>query len=526
MNVSRRSLILGAAGAGAAVAVPTLLPFRADSGAPARLPASKFPEMFTVPFAHAPVAQPIRRDATTDYYRISLEQFTAELLPGIATSMYGYNGSFPGPTIRATRGRTVIARFENNLPSMHPAWAYESFANIHLHGGASLPQYDGYASDIIHPGHYKDYVWLNTECGRSAWYHDHAMHHTSLNVYAGLAGRYLVDDPAEFALGLPRGEFDVSLQLSDAMFQADGGLYASLVNTKGLWGDVLLVNGRPWPVMKVKRRKYRFRMVNACGSRTFFLRLSTGDPMVVVGSDAGLAPAPIPVPAFRITNGERYDFVVDFAEYPAGTRVELINDSLPYNDDYPTTGKVMAFDVVDDAFDPANNDVPRELAPSNPVMTTPTPAQPTIRNIKTIRQGGEWTINGNTWNDVIDSQYGLVEATVLKGATEIWEFQNNSGGWSHPMHVHGVDARIISRNGMAPYAYENCPKDVFRLGENETIRVQMTFREPGKYMIHCHNVVHEDHDMMSQYECIDPNGPAADSPFSASAEPLLGAREL
>ena len=499
---------------------------RVDSGAPARLPSSKLPAQFSVPFAPAPVAQPIRRDATTDYYRITMDAVTAEIIPGLPTLLYGYNGTVPGPTIRAARGRTVVARFENNLPSMHPAWAYESFTAVHLHGGASLPQYDGYASDIIHPGQYKDYVWLNTECARSAWYHDHAMHHTSLNVYSGLAGRYLVEDEVERALPLPRGEYDVSLHLTDVMFQADGGLFASLKDTKGLWGDVLMVNGRPWPVMKVKRRKYRFRMVNGCGSRTFFLRLSTGDAMVMVGSDAGLAAAPIPVPSFRITNGERYDFVVDFAKYRAGTRVELINDSLPYNDDYPTTGKVMAFDVVDDGFDPSNNDVPSELAPNNPVMTTPTPTKPTVRNIKTIRQGGEWTINRHTWNDVIDSEYTLVESTVRVGDTEVWEFQNNSGGWSHPMHVHGVDARIISRNGKAPYAYENMPKDTFRLGENETIRVQMTFHQAGKFMIHCHNVVHEDHDMMSQYECIDAAGNGGPSPFAALAEDLQGASEL
>ena len=107
-------------------------------------------------------------------------------------------------------------------------------------------------------------------------------------------------------------------------------------------------------------------------------------------------------------------------------------------------------------------------------MTTPVPRRPKVRTFRTERQGGEWTVDGNTWHDVIDSEYQLVAATPVVGDTEIWEFQNNSGGWSHPMHVHGVDGRLLTRNGRAPYAYEVGPKDTYYVGENETVRILMS----------------------------------------------------
>ena len=95
-------------------------------------------------------------------------------------------------------------------------------------------------------------------------------------------------------------------------------------------------------------------------------------------------------------------------------------------------------------------------------------------------------------------------------SVEIWELENLSGGWHHPMHLHLVDFQILDRNGRPPFAYERGPKDVAYLGENETVRVITRFTGTGRYMMHCHNIVHEDHDMMVQYEVIDPGNPGYD----------------
>ena len=133
----------------------------------------------------------------------------------------------------------------------------------------------------------------------------------------GLAAQYFIIDPDDAQFRLPTGEFDVPLHLSDAMFNADGQLALDLESLKGFWGDVMLVNGRPWPVMQVQRRKYRFRVVNGCVSRSLFWRLSTNDPFQVIGTDAGLVPKPVTVTRLRHSNGERYDVVIDFSKYAA-----------------------------------------------------------------------------------------------------------------------------------------------------------------------------------------------------------------
>jgi hypothetical protein len=117
------------------------------------------------------------------------------------------------------------------------------------------------------------------------------------------------------------------------------------------------------------------------------------------------------------------------------------------------------------------------------------------------REGGQWTIDGQTWEDVVNSGFTRVVANPKLGDVEIWELENSSNGWFHPVHIHLVDFQILDRNGGPPLPYEHGPKDVVYVGEGETVRVLMRFGpQVGRYMMHCHNLVHEDHDMMVQFE--------------------------
>ena len=144
------------------------------------------------------------------------------------------------------------------------------------------------------------------------------------------------------------------------------------------------------------------------------------------------------------------------------------------------------------------------LQPSQSVRT---------RRMELKRRHGLWTVNGRTWDDVVASGFTLLEASPQRDSVEIWELVNDSGGWQHPMHMHLIDFKILDRNGKPPFAYERGPKDTAYLGENETVRMITRFFEgTGKYMMHCHNLVHEDHDMMVQYEVVDPNR-AGDDPL-------------
>lgn len=517
MDLSRRDLIKLSVAGGVAVALPTQRALAGSAVLANRMATSALPLPFTLPFSVPSVISPVRSEEDTDYYRVSMQPVMAEIIPGYRTPMWGYNGEVPGPTFRMTQGRKAVVRHINNLPSKHPVLGYTPWTSVHLHGSASLPQYDGYASDITNPGQFKDYRYPNWQPARTLWYHDHGLHHTAENVFMGLAGMYTLTDPLNESLPLPKGEYDVPLIVSDKMFNSDGSLLFSSSAGSGFYGDVITVNGRPWPLMQVKRRKYRFRILNASPSRSYNWSLDNGAKMSVIATDAGLMPTPQKVASFRHGVAERYEVVIDFAAYAPGTRIVLKNKSPKNNVNFVNTDKVMAFEVVGDAFDPSNNAVPAQLYPGQPTMALQESAAVQTRKLAFVRANGQWTINGQTWDDVVRSGFTRTLANPKMDDVEIWELSNPSGGWHHPAHIHFIDFKILSRNGVPALPHERGAKDVVFLGENETVRLLIKFDQGrGKYMVHCHNLVHEDHDMMGQFEIRDDAMPA-DEPFSDEA---------
>jgi FtsP/CotA-like multicopper oxidase with cupredoxin domain len=527
VEATRRTVLkaggLGLLGAVGATALPWGWPVGArTAGAldPARLPAP-----FTTPFTRPHVLRPWRstRNADgvwTDHFAVTEHLATAGIVPGMRTPILGYNGSAPGPTINVRQGREATLTVVNRMPRTYPALGYDGGTSVHLHGSASLPQYDGYASDVTPPGFTKTYHYPNFQQARTLWYHDHAVHHTAQNAYSGLYAQYHLHDPAELEL-LPQGEYDVPLTVVDAMFAADGSLAYDDNSESGLWGDVILVNGQPWPVMQVKRRVYRFRVLNASISRSYRFALDNGDPVTIVATDGGLMPRSREVTQWRHAGAERYEVLIDFRRYRPGQRVVLRNLSNPNNRDYDHTDQVMAFDVTDEPFstrDATWNHVPDLLAGSDVMDLAESMAKRT-RHMALERKNGQWTINGSTWTDVVNSDFQQVFADPDVGDVEVWELENRSGGWFHPLHIHLVDFKILSRNGLAPFDFERGPKDVAYLGENETVRVLMRFGpHRGRYMVHCHNLPHEDHDMMTQFAVgwkpgqFDPNDPVLAAP--------------
>jgi FtsP/CotA-like multicopper oxidase with cupredoxin domain len=328
-------------------------------------------------------------------------------------------------------------------------------------------------------------------------------------------------DDEERALPIPKGKYDIALTIGDAMFQApyvgaDGRkkapLLFSLDDQSGHWGNVIMVNGVPWPVMKVEPRKYRFRVLTAALSRSFKFYLSNGASYQVIGTDGGLMPTPSTITSHRQLSGERYEIVIDFSKYK-GQTINLMNTSPTNNINYANTNKVMQFQVGTLVTDTTNNSVPSVLSRKNDVMEL-TEAM-CVKNpdgtIKTTtlrleRTNGAWTVNGTTWEKIVESNYEFCEARPLEGTVEKWIIQNKSGGWYHPLHVHLVDFKVLRRNGQPAMAHERGPKDVVYTGENETIELLMKFDGCGKYMVHCHNLIHEDHDMMTQFEVQPVNG--------------------
>jgi FtsP/CotA-like multicopper oxidase with cupredoxin domain len=478
---------------------------------------NKIPRPYTLPFKIPPALDGREGGTVT----IAQKMANAEILPGVQTPIFGYNGITPGPTVLARKGKPLSIVMRNELPAKHPQWGYEAWTSCHLHGSASKPQYDGYASDITRPGQSKTYQYPNFQNARTLWYHDHGIHHTAENAYMGLAALYLMGDDIEDGLPIPKLPkvlppvvlkggvvtpadrlYDLPVVFADKMFAANGALMYDDEGHSGVYGDVMLVNGVPWPTLKVAKRKYRFRILNASLSRGLRLQLSNGAPMTVIATDGGLMPKPQNTAQLRVGMAERYEIVIDFANMPTGTKIQLRNLGVPNSRDFDHTDKVMQFEVTADTFLTTDNEVPAQLNPGNEVMLLDETKVPGIKTVKidVHRTNGMWKINNTTWDDIVKSGYKTVVANPALDETQIWEITNNSGGWFHPTHIHLVDFKILSRNGRAPYNYELGPKDVAFVGENETVRAIMKFsHQEGRYMIHCHNLPHEDHDMMTQF---------------------------
>ena len=207
VSLSRRDVLKVSALGAAAVALPFEQTVRAKSAS--RIAASLLPKPYVAPFVVPPVAQPKGTtkglDGVTDVplYDITQKEGLAQILPTIKTPIFGYDGIAPGPTILARKGTADRRQVTNALPATHPQWGYEAWTSTHLHGSASKPQYDGYASDITRPGEYKIYHYPNSQDARDALvprprrppHRRERLHGPGRDVPAGRRGRGPAADP-------------------------------------------------------------------------------------------------------------------------------------------------------------------------------------------------------------------------------------------------------------------------------------------------------------------------------------------
>ncbi len=451
-----------------------------------------------------PVLTPVLR-GKTQFYTMTMQAGLAKVhrdLP--STVVWGFNGLYPGPTIKATKGQPVVIRQISRLPDTHRAPSEEMammYPAVHLHGAHVAPQDDGHPREAIGPGDFRDYHYPNQQRGSTLLYHDHSHGQTGLHVYYGLAGAYLIDDPEEHMLGLPTGDFDVPLIIQDRVFKADGSfnyIFNNDTRETGMLGDTILVNGVVQPFFKVARRKYRLRFINASNARLYQLQLSAGPPFIQIGTDGGLLPKPQPKSLIELAPFQRADVVIDFAAYPLGTRLFLKNCSACVGCP-PCSGPlttVMRFDVDFQAAD--DSIVPECLAPWEylPVSADSITRQ-FLLNRQTTSSGTVWTINGQTF-DV--SKPPLVR--VKHGDVELWKFTNPTNH-RHPVHIHLIQFQVLDINGVPQDPSQHGWKDVLVAPPNGQITVAARFQGYlGRYLFHCHNLEHEDLGMMADFEIV------------------------
>lgn len=464
------------------------------------------PPPYQVPLSMPKQLMPVASDAAADYYTITQQVADLAILPGLTTSAWTYGGMFPGPTIVSRSGRRTVVRHDNALPVP---------VVVHLHGGHTPPDSDGYPLDLITPrASNMSHAGMSTDMGRNVvvgqreyvypmqqraatlWYHDHRMGFTGQAVWRGLAGFHLVRDDEEDALPLPRGPRDIPLMITDRSFAADGSFQYPATDggavaepyMNGVLGDVVLVNGAPWPVLETDPARYRFRILNAFNDRRYRLQLDPGpdggSAFVQIGSDGGLLPSPVAHDVVDIAPAERFDVIVDFSRYRPGTRVRLVNTL-----GTRSAAQVLRFDVVGtDRSDEST--VPPRLSDSFGLLDR--------RGATTTRtflfgQGrdGLWTINGKPYRP------GVPLATPRLGEVEIWRFITDI---RHPVHVHLNHFQVLSRNNKPPGPYDLGWKDTVDVAPSEAVEVIVRFDDyRGAYLVHCHNLEHEDMAMMADF---------------------------
>ena len=445
-------------------------------------------EPFRTALPIPPVLSPVRSDSSADYYEIVQREAAAEIVPGMDTRIWGYNGTFPGPTIEARRGRPVVVTHTNRLD--HPTV-------VHLHGGITRSESDGFPTDALLPGETRVFQYDNTGQPATLWYHDHSWQGAGRKLYMGLAGLYLLKGDSEVDDQLPHGRYDIPLMLQDRSFTHDGELAYDHDGHHGAFGRVMLVNGAAWPVLDVAARKYRFRIVNASNAMPLRLALSTHQPLIQIATDQGLLPSPATLSSIGLTMGERTEVVIDFSVYPIGTRIVLLNQRAD-----GALGRVMRFDVVRVERDASR--VPERLAdcePLNPLQATQTRTfvfrgRPTIG----VPPGVQWMINDEQFDP------GRVDADPELGDIEVWRFVNRpflGRTMLHPVHTHLAPFQILRRNGHPPLRQERGWKDTVAIEDGEEVDVIIRWSGyRGRYLLHCHNLEHEDHSMMARVDVV------------------------
>jgi len=441
------------------------------------------------------------------FREITMRKATVEIIPGLGTEIYGYNGLYPGPTIRARKGSPVAVRFRNDL---------DVDTCVHNHGGHqagkflgnTLKDSDSFPSDLIFPGGFKDYCYPSispendvSEFASTQWYHDHAMDVTGEQVYRGLAGFYLLTDDLEEGLvasgKLPGPAFDIPVVIQDKLFSANGELVYDTFDFNGFLGDRFVINGKVQPFFKVERKKYRFRFLNGSNARFYELELSSGS-FLQIGNDSWLLPQAIPQQTLKIAPAQRADVIVDFRNAPSEVFLSniLVQESGrgPKKVKRPGTPLIKFLVQSGTPIDNATIAPGQALRPHRAIQAAEIV---TTRRFEFERRHDAWQINHQFFDPNRD------DATPKLGTAERWILKNGGGGWSHPIHIHDEAHQIQRINGKPPPLVDSFKKDTTTVGPDDEVEVFMKFRTfPGKFMVHCHNLEHEDMRMMAVFNVV------------------------
>ena len=403
-----------------------------------------------------------------------------EIVPGKPTPVWTYNGSLPGPMIRAKVGDKIVVRFKNSLPEP---------TSIHWHG-LRLPNHmdgvPGLTQDPIEPGGDFVYEFEARDAG-TYWYHPHI--NSAPQVGRGLYGSLIVEDPADseaFGDELVLVLSDLSIDENGQFFEDDaGGEFGDLF---GREGRVLLVNGKVQPRLKVRKGKQqRWRVINAARSRYYSIQLRE-HMLTKIGGDNGLAERSVETNRVVLVPGERGDIVFTPSDEPGTTRMlQWVPTQRGFGSLYNRPREDMLVIETVDAQPVTPAPIPeflREIEPIDVTDATELTLDLTI-DMHTTGYGKEVVmgINGKPYWDSKP-----LEARI--GQTQIWNI-TNATAFAHPFHLHGYFFQVLDDTRIPEW------KDTVDVPSESSLRIAVRFDErPGVWMYHCHILDHADSGMM------------------------------
>ncbi|HEU4613997.1 MAG TPA: multicopper oxidase family protein [Kofleriaceae bacterium] len=408
---------------------------------------------------------------------------------------------------------------------------------IHWHGIGNDEANDGSGLHPVRHGERYRYAFEVRERAGLYWYHAHPHFRTGEQVQHGLASLLLVEDPEELALrerlGLPWCVRDLPLLVADKQL----GRNNELVYKAGAddWiGNRVVVNWTPEPHVDAERGPYRLRIANASNARMFklaFVRGSDNMPFHLLGTDGGLLERPIAATQAYLAPAQRLDLLVDLGHTEPGDRVRLRslafdpmeNDATAAGEDpmlehpgAPAMGARM--DLME--FRMGRTRMPPVALPArlcSPLAPTTRKPDATRAFRLHISDRGRWLIND--WNFLVHPHAHEPSFTVKRGAHEIWEFANEFRSMPHPIHLHGFHFRVLERRNSPPQvralavashgrtAQDAGMLDTVVVWPGERVRIAIDFAQPfsgtQRYMLHCHNLEHEDQGMMVTFAVVD-----------------------
>ena len=416
---------------------------------------------------------------------LTMDYGTTEFYSGYQTTTRGFNGSYLGPTLILNKGDQINVTVNNNQTES---------TTVHWHGMHVPPNVDGGPHVVIDANStWQPSFTVLDEAGTS-WYHPHLHEKTVEQVNAGLVGMIIVRDESSATQALLPKTYGLDEYPLILQYQTFDGSYEFANDGT----DVQVVNGTIDPILEVPAQIVRFHILNGDDGENFTLSMSNGSDIIVIATEGGLLPAPVYLSELEITNGERYEILLDLAAYQGETI--YLQNTIPEGGGGPGGGggRLSATDaenmltlIVSEPTSSAVTSVPSSLD-NFPSWEE---SEATVTRTK-ILAGPDWTIDGVAYDHDVNNEEIYLEDV------EIWEITNNSNQ-EHPFHIHDVQFYILDIDGAAPPAFKAGRKDVVQVLGGSTVRFITKFEdfadEDFPYMYHCHILPHEDGGMMGQF---------------------------